>query len=391
GYVEMYLKDGTQLLNQGMQFSLQGQYSLDMPQKSFKVKAKAKYGAKYFVASLFNDRPFTEYKGFVLRNSGNDCVWTRMNDGFQSRLIDAFNASAETPSTVIHQAWNPVAVYLNGQYWGHYNMRERADRYFIAQHEGLPLDQADDMDVLEANYKAVFGSNKAYKAMIDKVKKSSPGTNPDDLKYIEDNIDVDNYFDYMAFEIFFGNSDTGNIRYYRLKTPGSKWRWLFYDADYGLFRSGFDSVTSYLKPEGTGQQKINNTLLLKLLENEEMKDKFLKRLGEIYQFFTTDKMLEVFNGMAAQLEPEMPMHFNRWAEENDKAINVDSPTTPEGALRYWNTRLDYTRNVLRKRPTYFYEMVQERLGLSDEQMISYFGEKPALPSDAIYTEGKKWG
>jgi hypothetical protein len=102
-------------------------------------------------------------------------------------------------------------------------------------------------------------------------------------------------------------------------------------------------------------------------------------------------MLEVFNGMAAQLEPEMPMHFNRWAEENDKAINVDSPTTPEGALRYWNTRLDYTRNVLRKRPTYFYEMVQERLGLSDEQMISYFGEKPALPSDAIYTEGKKWG
>ena len=195
----------------------------------------------------------------------------------------------------------------------------------------------------------------------------------------------------MAFEMFFGNSDPGNIRFYKLKTEGSKWRWIFYDADYGLFRSGFDSVTSYLKPEGTGQQKINNTLLLKLLENEEMKDKFLKRLGEIYQFFTTDKMLEVFNGMAAQLEPEMPMHFNRWAEENDKAINVDSPTTPEGALRYWNTRLDYTRNVLRKRPTYFYEMVQERLGLSDEQMISYFGEKPALPSDAIYTEGKKWG
>ena len=40
---------------------------------------------------------------------------------------------------------------------------------------------------------------------------------------------------------------------------------------------------------------------------------------------------------------------------------------------------------------YFYEMVQERFNLSDEQMLNYFGEKPELPSDDIVTEGKKWG
>lgn len=391
GFVEMYAKDGTQILSQGMEFALQGQYSLDMPQKTFKVRSKAKYGEKYFEAALFADRPYTEYKCFVLRNSGNDCVWTRMNDGFQSRLIDAFNASTDTPSTVIHQAWNPVVVYLNGQYWGHYNMRERADRFFVAQHEGLDLSQADQMDVLEASGKLVFGSSDEYNAMIKHVKNSSPGTSQEDLQYILDRIDVDNYFDYMAFEMFFGNSDPGNIRFYKLKTEGSKWRWIFYDADYGLFRSGFDSVTSYLKDSGAGEQKINNTLIVKLLENEEMKDKFLTRLGQIYQYFTTDKMLEIYNEMASTLEPEMSMHFSRWAEENDKAINIDSPTTPEGALRYWNTRLDYTRNVLRKRPRYFYEMVQERLGVSDEQMVKYFGVKPELPDDAVYTEGKKWG
>jgi predicted dehydrogenase len=143
--VEIYNLEGDQLISQGMEFALQGQYSLDMPQKSFKVKAKAKYGDKYFEASLFEDRPFTEYKCFVLRDSGNDCSWTRMNDGFQGRLIDAFNEYTDTPSTVIHQAWQPVVVYLNGQYWGHYNLRERADRYFIAQHEGLSLSEADQM------------------------------------------------------------------------------------------------------------------------------------------------------------------------------------------------------------------------------------------------------
>ena len=391
GYIEIYMKDGTQSISQGMEFGLQGQYSLDMPQKTFKVRAKAKYGAKFFEAALFEDRPFTAFKNIVLRNSGNDNVWTRMNDSYQSRLIDAFNAQAEIPSTVIHQATRPVVVYLNGKYWGHYNLRERADRYFVAQHEGLDLTEANNMDVLEASGKLVFGSSKEYSAMIKRVKASSPGTSESDLQYILDNIDVDNYFDYMALEMFFGNSDPGNIRFYKLHKEGSKWRWIFYDADYGLFRSGFDSMTSYLKETGAGEQKIDNTLIRKLLENKDMQHKFLTRLGEMYQFFTTEKMLEIYNAMADTLAPEMPMHFARWAEENDKAINVDSPTTPEGALRYWNTRLNYTRNVLKKRPRYFYEMVQERLTLTDEQMRQYFGEKPELPEDAIFTEGKKWG
>ena len=114
-----------------------------------------------------------------------------------------------------------------------------------------------------------------------------------------------------------------------------------------------------------------------------MLHKFLTRLGEIFQVFTTDFMTELFDEMAATLEPEMALHFARWAEENDKNINMDSPTTPEGAMRYWNTRLDYTRNVLKKRPTYFYEMVQDYWDLSDDQMLIYFGPKPEMPADAI--------
>ena len=43
---------------------------------------------------------------------------------------------------------------------------------------------------------------------------------------------MDNYFDYMAFEMFFGNSDPGNIRFYKLDGEGQKWKWIFYDADY---------------------------------------------------------------------------------------------------------------------------------------------------------------
>ena len=392
GHIEMYDTEGEQMLSQGMEFCLSGAYSLDMPQKSMKFRSKSKYGSKYFTANLFEELPFTEYRGFVLRNSGNDCVWTRLNDGFQHRLVDRFNEVADNPTNVIHQAWRPVVAYLNGSYWGHYNLRERIDRYFICQHEGVDLSLADNLDLLQASGKARFGSSsKEYSDMIKKARTLSPGKNEQDLQYILDRIDVDNYFDYMAIQMFFGNSDPGNIRFYKFKTEGSKWRWILYDLDYGLFRSGFDSPTSYLKDKGAGQQNINNTLIRKLLENDRMKDKFLTRLGGFYRVFTTEFMTNEFNTMVALLEPEMAMHFSRWAEENDRAINVDSPLTPEGAMRYWHTRLDYTRNVLKKRPTYFYEMVQERFRLTDGQMLSYFGEKPPLPADAIFTEGRKWG
>ena len=79
-------------------------------------------------------KDYEEYKSFVLRNSGNDCMWTRLQDGFQSRLMDLCG------STVAHQAWKPYAVYLNGQYWGHMNLRERVDEYMVAQFEGLDLE-----------------------------------------------------------------------------------------------------------------------------------------------------------------------------------------------------------------------------------------------------------
>lgn len=381
GYVEYYLKDGTQFVSQGIEFALQGQYSLDIPQKSFKVKAKTAQGEKYINAALFEDRPYAQYKGFSLRAGGNDGVWTRLIDGFQSRLIDRLEEHIGT--TVIHQAWNPVVVYLNGVYWGHYNMRERVDRYFVAQHEGIPLEEADNMDILEASGGNVnYGTNAEYKELIATAKTLKPGQNPEDLQYILDRIDVDNYFDYMAISMFFGNSDPGNIRFYKLHGEGQKWKWIIYDMDYGMFNSGYDSPKSYLKEGGAGDQHIDNTLIRKLLENDEMKNKFLTRLGEIYQILTTGFMLEELEKMVVLIEPEMPLHFARWAELNEKGVNVESPLTADGALRYWNQRVDRLRNTAKKRPNLFYAMVQEQFNLSNAQMVGYFGERPEMPADA---------
>ena len=56
--------------------------------------------------------------------------------------------------------------------------------------------------------------------------------------------------------------------------------------------------------------------------------------------------------------------------------NIDSPLTAEGAIHYWMQRLDYTRNVMKKRPTYFYGIIQKYFSLPDATMVEYYGENP---------------
>ena len=388
-YVEMYDDSGNKLISQGAAFSLMGSYSLDMPQKSFKFRAKSKYGAKTFAAALFPDRPYTEYKTFVLRNSGNDSMWTRLVDGLQSRLMDYVGTS------VVHQAWKPYAVYLNGTYWGHMNLREKADRFMVAQFEGLSLDEADNMVILEGSNRLKFGTKSdrdAYRNMVKKIKASDPAKNAEDRQYILDNIDVDNFFEYMAFEMFFGNSDIGNTRFYRLKTEGSKWKWLMYDLDYGLFMSNFNSPKSYMKEKGMGDQKIDNTIFRKLMSVPEFKDRYMTIYGNIFKKLSGKVMvdgkekyvmLDILDNLVALIEPEMKHHWDLWGELNDTNVIAEVPTTPDGAYRYWEKRVERLRNVIRKRPNLLWGYTQDVFNLTNEQMEKYFGPQPEMPPEAV--------
>ena len=394
-HVEYYGLDGTQILSQDAEFKLMGDFSLDMPQKSMKFRAKSVYGTKTFATALFEDREYAEYKGFVLRNSGNDSMWTRLLDGFESRLIDAYQEHyaatvgyAEDTIPVIHLAWKPVAVYLNGKYWGHMNLRERNDRFFVAQHEGIALSEAADMTILQGSGILKYGTRaelKEYQAFIKQVKAGKPaivnGQPNADLQYILDNVDVDIYFEYIALEMFLGNSDIGNLRFYRLHSEGSRWRWILYDVDYGLFLASFNSPRSYTKAKGMGEKNIDNTILLKLLSVPEYKDRFLRKYGTVFRFLTTKTMTDILDPMVELITPEMSLHWARWGPENDPKVlsDVANKRTADSAYRYWQERVDRLHNTLRKRPRNLWEYTQAAFGLSNQQMIDYLGVQPEYP------------
>jgi hypothetical protein len=179
--------------------------------------------------------------------------------------------------------------------------------------------------------------------------------------------------------MFLGNSDIGNLRFYRLHSEGSKWRWILYDVDYGLFSSSFNSPRSYTKAKGMGEKNIDNTILLKLLSVPEYKDRFLRKYASIYKFLTTDKMLEILEPMVELITPEMSLHWARWGPENDKKVIDEVPVTGDGAYRYWLKRVDRLRNTVRKRPRNLWEYTQAAFSLTNQQMLDYFGPQPEYP------------
>ena len=354
--------EGAVLFKDQVKLCLDGDFCLDMPQKSFLIDA----ADGSFDFPLFNDRTATSYPSILLRNSGDDSMWTRIQDGMQHRLIER-----HTDAKLLTQAWRPVQVYLNDEYWGMYNIREPIDAHTICRYEQIPDEMAEDVTILSiSGSRRIQGDNKAFNQMLTKIKNGNPAENPEDLEYLEQEVDIDNFLDWFTVEMYFGNSDIGGGKMYRV--PGGKWKCLITDLDYAMYSSDFNSVKSYLKTKGMGEKGINNTIFLKILSVEKYKDLFFTKLGNLFRSLNADVMESEVDACVAWIEPGMKAHIDRWAPHYDKSILSDAPTTPEGGWEYWEQRIVRLRNVLRKRPTRLYNFIQEYFEMTDEEMAVYF-------------------
>lgn len=226
--------------------------------------------------------------------------------------------------------------------------------------------------------------------MIKKLKASDPANNPADRAYLDANVDVDNLIEYMALEMFVGNSDIGNTRFYRLHGTDPetgepyKWKWIWYDVDWGFWSARFNSPYSFTKKTGMGEKNIDNTIFRTVLSVPEYRERFLRKLGDIFQFMQTDYMIEVLDGCVAEIQPEMTWHFTTWAEVHDQMVIAEWPKTVDGAMRYWEKHINQLKNTLKKRPYILWGQVKETFQLSEAQMEEYFGPRPEKRTDAVW-------
>ena len=128
------------------------------------------------------------------------------------------------------QDYNPVATYINGEYWGMYNMREKINEHMLASKHNI---DADSISLLAHNAEIIEGSNEEYNQLINYIENSDLSDNSN-FEYIKDQIDLTNYILYQVTNIFINNTDWpgNNIKFW--KHPETKWRWIMYDTDFGF-------------------------------------------------------------------------------------------------------------------------------------------------------------
>jgi hypothetical protein len=133
-------------------------------------------------------------------------------------MRDAMMQRVASNLDVDHQAYRPVVVYLNGEYWGIYNLREKLNEHYVASHH--PVD-ADQIDLIEGYGSANTGTSSHYNRMRNYLEGGTLRSNTRYERVISDYINVSSFTDYHLAVIYFQNFDIGNIKQWRDRNDGT--------------------------------------------------------------------------------------------------------------------------------------------------------------------------
>ena len=369
--------DGKTLYSGDGVFQIQGQFSRNKEQKGFSLIAKGAYGDAMFNYPFFENRTATSYKSLVLRASAQDATNSRIRDNLVTTLFEEGNTGLPEERAVVVQAHKQVVVLLNGKYWGVYDFMERITEDFVASR--FHLSNPDSVDLLfgNGNQFCVLAGNgwEDYTDMVEWAG-SHDLSDSSNYDYINTLMDTENYATYVAAEIIIGNSDSGNIKYWRSAEYDNKWRWILYDFCWAMNRDdkssdtatvGFrrDFFSRYFNPEGHGSGKATSTVLIRaLLANSTFRQMFLEKVAlMLNEVYTPDKILAMVDRLQGNIDAEMKYDVDLW---ND--ITYSS----------WQQHCDHIRNYAKNYQEYALKYVQSYFSLSDSEMNSIFGRTSTL-------------
>lgn len=331
--VEMYEPSGEEVCNQLSGLRMFGGMSRIFPQKSIALAAREKYGNKRFDYPVFGKNAPKKFKYLVLRNSGSDWGKSHFRDGLITSMVKKWDIDI--------QDYRPAHVYINGKYWGIYNIREKINRYFIAAHHGY---NKDSLDLLEHKNLVKFGTARHYNAMLRYIK-SHDFISDYNVRYLDKMMDIDNFMNYQIAEIYCDNQDSGgNIKYWKPHGRNGRWRWILFDTDFGFGLHNPDAYrmnTLFLLTDAYGPSWPNppwSTLILrKLLRNKAFRERFITKFCDhLNDSFSPKKASEAIDKIYNGIVNEMPRHLDRW--------NLNK--------KDWEDQVDIIRTFAKDRPDY---------------------------------------
>jgi hypothetical protein len=341
-------------------------------QKSFKLYARSEYSNENLDFAFFQYYSFDSFKRLILRNGGDDTYYTLFRDPLIHLIAQ--------PLSIETQRYQPVNAFINGEFWGIYNLRETQDKHFIKRKFGI---DAYELDLLKEIYESSTpqiqeGSSSDYEVLVDFVR-SNDMAESTNYQYVSEKIDFNSFIDYFILQIFVANTDwpDGNNKFWRkndnLNTENipfghdGKWRWLLFDTDFSIGLH-IDEFTDDF-PMAVNVNLLNYTQNWHTLnvsdfwENELFLHQFINRFCDLLNTaFLPERTIGIIDSLENLLESSIQMHKERWP----------FPITPD--VNEWKSQVALVRDFAIQRPQiqrnhlYFFNLDGEiliKLNVSD--------------------------
>ncbi len=312
GQIQFFDVNGALQFEDNVGISLNGGNTRRYPDKALRIYMRdhtLRYDLFSGDAKNINGETITKFDNFLLRPSGNDWYSAAIRDVFWQRYCAQLGK-------FLTQGYRPCITFINGEFWGIMDIRERIDEKFIAAHYNIDKDDVAIVDGLTFLDKGQHGDEKPLVELKNFIAHNDM-SNSANYQRFKDEVDVDSYIDYMICEIYSGNRDWphNNFRMFRNKNAANgmdtKWRPILHDVDYGFVNaSDTDDTLEYAMT-----QPLNDVgaVLGGLMNNSEFRTIFVNRFDYLLEhFFIPDKMIAMLDKLRAEVETASAEHRTRW-------------------------------------------------------------------------------
>ena len=362
-HIEFFEKDGKLAFAQNAGVRIHGAFTRRLPQKTLRLYSRSDYGTSRFNYQFFDDKPIDDFNRILLRNSGNDWGSTMFRDAAAQKIIR--HMDMET------QYYQPTIVFLNGEYWGIHNIRDRFDPHYFETHYNR---DRGNFTILEREGSLSDGDEQGavdYANMVEYAVTNNLAERAH-YEYIESLMDLDNFIQYYIAQIYNANTDwpQNNISFWRYenrtnetdlpKQLDGRWRWMAYDMDrsLGAVEPEHDTV-AWITRSTRGEVRVewSTALFRALLENEEFKRKFINEFADhLNTTYVPERVVSIIEELQAGIEPEIEQHIQRW-------------NAPASVSR-WRSDVIFMKEFAKKRPAQVRGHLMENFDLQDTATLT---------------------
>ncbi len=321
---------------------MHGHTGLQNPKKSFKINFRGCYGADMLGYPLYGEDAPQVYDSLCIR-AGQDYLFAIFREELFTSLCQ------DMSDHVLTQRSKFCILYINGQYWGIYNLKEAFSEMYYAQNRGV---SEESVEMVQA---PVYVNTDVFRFMS--YLQSHDMTKEENYAYACTVFNMDSLIDWMIIQGYSTNGDVQqNLRYFRSSENGNTYEMALYDLDWAFYYHL--PFTDILSNDRMDWQHLRITK--NLIKNPTFRKKFLERLSyHMENTLSTENVLARIDQLHDELAPEVPREKSRWGGSYSSWENYYV-----ARLRNFIAEYDHMGDIVRR--------LQRYIGLTQAEINQYF-------------------